>query len=155
MTDPTRPTHAEFEAGHARLRTAWSKRWPELAAYYEGVMRSKIKGAVWTAAQQQSPRRMTIEDLRTSHRASEAASGCAGITTEDEATKVTVRPFNLPFTITHAELEEARVHGVESDAIFKVYYDRMRAAYDRPHGGLEDYFKQAAGWTTDDKEPTT
>ena len=143
------------EAGHARLLTEWSKRWPELAAYCESIVRSKVKEPVWTAAQKPSARRMTIEGLRASHRASEAASGCTGLTTEDEATKVTMRPFNLPFTITHAELEEARVHGIESDAILKAYYERMRAAYDRPHGGLEDYFKQAAEWTEDDKEPTT
>lgn len=50
-------------------------------------------------------------------------------------------------------LEEARARGVESDTIFKAYYDRMRAAYDRPHGALEDYFKHATEWTEEDKEP--
>lgn len=80
MTDPTRPTDAELEAGHARLlaldtrvtitpfhvpyvmtaeeveqaqaaqATVAKWNWPELKAYYESI-RSMCKEPVWTARQ--------------------------------------------------------------------------------------------------------
>lgn len=169
LTDPTRPTDAELEAGHARLLAAdgtmtlgveppgaddsfLRKRcdaeqrervfggYPEVNVYYEHLLefaRANPRVVVWTAVQKPS---------------AAGRIGMEPMPTKDETTKVTVRPFNLPVTVTHAELEEARTRGVESDTIFKAYYDRMRAAYDRPHGALEDYFKQAAEQTEDDKE---
>lgn len=149
MTEPTRPTDAELEAGHARLLAADTTM--TITPMSDEVYRAQILGRVLRPPRDPEWHSALTFDVPSLHlwTATQTPSE-----TEDEATKVTVRPFNLPFTITHAELEEARVHGIESDAIFKEYYDRIRAAYDRPHGGLEDYFKQAAEWTTDDKEPT-
>lgn len=75
--------HALTADEAADLRARFLGRYPELAAFYEGI-RSKIKEPAWTARQKPSTRSMTIEEVRASHRASEAASGCAGITPEDK-----------------------------------------------------------------------